>query len=68
MQSGSFTVMKEEDIPKIAHEWIRQIKRETGYRSTHIEKVIVDIEKDIKEKVRALDEAAIPNIDFFSPS
>jgi hypothetical protein len=57
MQSGSFTVMKEEDIPKIAYEWIRQIKRETGYRQTHIEKVIVDSEKDITEKVRAIEEA-----------
>jgi hypothetical protein len=64
MQSGSFTVMKEEDIPKIAYEWIRQIKGETGYRSTHIEKVIVDIEKDITEKVRALDKEPIPDIDY----
>jgi hypothetical protein len=68
MQYGDFTARREEDISGIAYEWIQQIKRETGYRQTHIEKVIVDSEKDITEKVRALDEAPIPNIDFFSPS
>lgn len=33
---GSFTARREEDIPGIAHEWIQQKKRETGYRDTRI--------------------------------
>ncbi|MDE3840984.1 hypothetical protein C0966_17100 (plasmid) [Bacillus methanolicus] len=64
LQSGSFSARKEEDIPGIAYEWIQQIKRETGYRPTRIEKVIVNGEKDITEKVRTLDKAPIPDINF----
>ncbi|WP_248892086.1 hypothetical protein [Bacillus methanolicus] len=64
MQSGSFTVKKVENIPSIAHEWIRKIKRETGYRPTRIEKVFLNSEKDITEEVRAIDEAPIPDIDI----
>jgi hypothetical protein len=62
-RSGSFTVRKAEDIPEIAYEWIRQIKRETSYRDTHIEKVLVNSEKDITEEVRKIDEAPIPDMD-----
>ncbi|MDE3841073.1 hypothetical protein C0966_17570 (plasmid) [Bacillus methanolicus] len=65
MQSGTFTVRKEEDIPTVAYKWIQKIKRETGYRDTRIDKVIVNNEKDITEEVRALDEAPIPDIDIF---
>jgi hypothetical protein len=62
-QSGSFVVRKESDIPKIAHDWIRKIKRETSYRDTYIEKVLVNSEKDITEEVRKIDEAPIPEMD-----
>ncbi|WP_248892213.1 hypothetical protein [Bacillus methanolicus] len=65
MQSESFTVKKVENIPSIAHEWIRQIKRETGYRDTIIEKVLVNNEEDITKEVREIDEAPIPDIDIF---
>ncbi|EIJ79094.1 hypothetical protein PB1_16094 [Bacillus methanolicus PB1] len=65
MQSGSFSARREEDIPGIAYEWIQQIKRETGYRDTRIEKVIVDNEKDITEEVRAINKTPIPDIDFW---
>ncbi|UQD53806.1 hypothetical protein C0971_09885 [Bacillus methanolicus] len=64
MQSGSFTVRKEEEIPGIAYEWIRQIKRDTGYRNTVIEKVVYNGEQDITEKVQALDKAPIPDINL----
>lgn len=53
-RSGSFTIRNEEDIPMIAYEWIRQIKRETGYRDTRIEKVIYDGEHDITEIVKQI--------------
>jgi hypothetical protein len=62
MQYGDFTARRVEDIPRIAYEWIQHIKRETGYRPTYIEKVIVDSEKDITEEVRAIDEAPIPEM------
>ncbi|MFE8704145.1 hypothetical protein ACFYKX_26615 [Cytobacillus sp. FJAT-54145] len=47
---GEFN-LREQDIPKFAYDWIERIKRETGYRKTIIEKVIVDNDKDIKEEV-----------------
>jgi hypothetical protein len=62
-RSGSFMVRKEEDIPAVAYDWIRQIKKETGYRDTRIEKVMVNSKKDIKEEVRAIDKAPIPDMD-----
>ncbi|MDE3840758.1 hypothetical protein C0966_15890 [Bacillus methanolicus] len=65
MRSGYFTARREEDIPGIAHEWIRQIKRETGYRNTVIEKVVYNGEQDITEKVQALDKEHIPDMDIF---
>lgn len=59
MSRGSFTVKREEDIPRIAYEWIRKIKRETGYRNTIIDKVIVNNEKDITDEVREIEQAQI---------
>ncbi|AIE61732.1 hypothetical protein [Bacillus methanolicus] len=64
LQFGDFTVRKEEDIPGTAYEWICEIKKETGYRDTCINKVIVNNEKDITEEVREIDEEPIPDIDF----
>ena len=37
-------------LPKI-HSWLRDIKMETGYRKTIIEKVLVNSEHDIAEEV-----------------
>lgn len=50
LSRGEFN-LKEKDIPQFAHNWIERIKRETGYRKTIIEKVLVDNEKDIIEEV-----------------
>jgi hypothetical protein len=49
LKRGDFNVLRSEDIPKVAHNWIRQIRRETGYygEESLIEKVIVDGDKDI---------------------
>ncbi|MDE3837960.1 hypothetical protein C0966_00875 [Bacillus methanolicus] len=65
LRTGSFSVRMVEDIPHVAHEWIRAIKKETGYRKTIIEKVIYNGDQDITEKVQAIDEAPIPDIDIF---
>lgn len=62
---GSFTVKKEEDIPALAYEWIKDIKKKTGYRKTVIDKVIANNEKDITEEVREINEAPIPHMDDF---
>jgi D-mannonate dehydratase len=61
LKRGVFTVLRSEDIPKVAHEWIRRIRRETGYYGNEsiIEKVIVDGDKDITFEVKAIDEAPL---------
>lgn len=61
--SGQFTARSMEDIPVVAYEWIRSIKRGTGYRDTKILKVVYDGDKDITEKVKTIDEGPIPDLD-----
>jgi hypothetical protein len=58
LKRGDFNVLRTEDIPKVAHEWIRRIRRETGYygNDSIIEKVIVDGDQDITFEVKVLDE------------
>lgn len=63
LKSGQFILRRKEDIPNVAYEWIRQIKRETGYRQTEILKVIYDGDKDITDEVKKIDEAPIPDMD-----
>jgi hypothetical protein len=61
LKRGIFNVLRSEEIPKVAHEWIRQIRRETGYYGDKsiIEKVIVDGNKDITVEVKVIDEAPL---------
>jgi hypothetical protein len=61
LKRGIFTVLRSEDIPKVAHNWIRQIRRETGYygEDSLIDKVIVNADKDITFEVKAIDEAPL---------
>jgi hypothetical protein len=61
LKRGVFTVLRSEDIPKVAHNWIRQIRRETGYYGNEsiIEQVIVDGDKDITFEVKVIDEAPL---------
>lgn len=61
LKRGSFNVLRLEDIPKVAHDWIRKIRRETGYygNKSIIEKVIVDGDQDITDKVKEIDEAPL---------
>jgi D-mannonate dehydratase len=61
LKRGSFQVLRLEDIPKVAHDWIRRIRRETGYYGNEsiIEQVIVDGDKDITFEVKAIDEAPL---------
>lgn len=57
---GDFKVWKEAEIPQLAFQWINKIKRETGYRTTIIEKVIWNNEKDITKDVIKLAQAPLP--------
>jgi hypothetical protein len=61
LKRGDFNVLRSEDIPKVAHDWIRKIRRETGYyaEDSLIEKVIVDGNKDITFEVKVIDEAPL---------
>jgi hypothetical protein len=61
LKRGDFQVLRLEDIPKVAHDWIRRIRRETGYYGNEsvIEKVIVDGDKEITDKVKEIDEAPL---------
>jgi hypothetical protein len=61
LKRGVFNVLRPEDIPKAAHNWIRQIRRETGYYGNEsiIEKVIVDGDQDITFEVKAIDDAPL---------
>jgi hypothetical protein len=66
LKRGAFTVTKNEDIILFAYGWIKHIRRETGYygRQSIIEKVIVNGEQDITDKVKEIDNAPIPEIDL----
>jgi hypothetical protein len=61
LKRGDFNVLKSADIPKVAHDWIRKIRRETGYygEESIIEKVIVDGDKEITFEVKVIDEAPL---------
>jgi hypothetical protein len=61
LKRGDFNILRVEDIPKVAHDWIRKIRRETGYYGNEsiIKKVIVDGEKDITFEVKVIDEAPL---------
>ncbi|CAH0298674.1 hypothetical protein [Peribacillus sp. Bi134] len=43
------------DIPNVTHQYIHSLKRETGYRKTLIEEVIVNGTEDITEEVKAIE-------------
>lgn len=65
IQRGDFQVRKQEDIPKVAHNFIMASRRESGYygHQSLIEKVIIDGDKDITDEVKAIDEAPIEDLD-----
>jgi hypothetical protein len=52
---GSFTARRKSDIPGVAHQYIQEIKRETGFRPTLIEKVMVNGSEDITDKVQKIE-------------
>lgn len=61
---GEFNLRYNESIPQFAYNWIKQIKKDTGYRNTIIEKVTLNGTDDITDKVKAIEEAPIHDLDF----
>lgn len=51
------------EIPVVAYQYIQSIKRETGYRTTFIEKVMVNGKEDITAEVKEIENRPIPPID-----
>jgi hypothetical protein len=64
VKRGEFQIRWNEDVSVVAHNWVRLIRKETGHHAV-IEKVIVDGDKDVTGKVKEIDEAPIPDLDFF---
>jgi hypothetical protein len=63
VKRGEFQVRWNEEVSVVAYNWIRQIRKETGYHAA-IEKVIIDGDRDITNCVKEIDERPIPDIDL----
>jgi hypothetical protein len=63
LSRGIFTARNKNEITNVAYQYIQNIKRETGYRTTLIHKVIIDGTKDITEEVKEIDNRHIPKMD-----
>jgi hypothetical protein len=64
LKAGDFNLKYNQSVPEFAYEWIRQIKRHTGYRPTIIEKVLVNGDQDITAQVREIENRPIPDLPF----
>ena len=63
---GTFAARNKSEIPMVAYEYIKSIKRQTGYRTTLIEKVIINRTEDITENVNEIQNRPIqPMEDIF---
>lgn len=60
--SGAFQVKSKKTVADAAYDFIKQIKRETGYRPTSIEKVIVNGTEDVTEAVLELENRPLPDV------
>lgn len=63
LSKGTFTARNKSEIPLVAYQIVREIKRETGYRTTLIEQVIVNGTENITEEVKNIECAPIPPLD-----
>jgi hypothetical protein len=63
LSKGRFAARRKGEIPLLAYQVVRSIKRETGYRTTLIEKVIVNGTEDISEEVKKIESMPIPPLD-----
>jgi hypothetical protein len=63
LSKGRFAARNNSEISFVAYQFIRDIKRETGYRTTLIELVIVNGTEDITEEVKKIESMPIPPFD-----
>ncbi|MFB3162550.1 hypothetical protein ABLO26_14380 [Neobacillus sp. 179-J 1A1 HS] len=63
LSKGRYAARRNSEIPLLAYQVVRSIKRETGYRTTLIEKVIVNGTEDITEEVKKIESMPIPPLD-----
>lgn len=63
---GNFHVKNVSEVPKVALDWIRKVRRDTGYygKDSIIEKVVWNGVNDITDKVREIDEVTVPDLPF----
>jgi hypothetical protein len=62
-KGGEFNLRNNQSIPEFAYEWIKNIKHDTGYRPTVIEKVLSNGD-DITDQVNEIENRPIPDLDF----
>lgn len=62
LSRGIFKARNKSEMANVAYQYIQNIKRETGYRTTLIHKVIIDGTKDITDEVKEIDRL-IPKMD-----
>ncbi|MEH7177544.1 hypothetical protein [Neobacillus vireti] len=55
LNRGQFTAKSANDIPEVAYQFIKKIIRDVGYRTTIIEKVMVNGEDDMTEQIKEMD-------------
>jgi hypothetical protein len=60
---GRFSARNKKEMAIVAHNYIRSIKHETGYRKTFIENVMVNGTEDITNEVREIEYKPIPPMD-----
>jgi hypothetical protein len=63
-KGGEFNLRYNQNVAEFAYEWIRSIKKDTGYRPTLIEKVLVNGDDDITDQVKEIENRPIPDLDF----
>ncbi|MBY0098782.1 hypothetical protein [Mesobacillus maritimus] len=59
---GYILIRNKSDLSRSAYDYIQNIKRETGYRNTFIEKVVVNGTEDLTEEVRKIINLQLPTI------
>jgi hypothetical protein len=59
LRQSNIIYSNKETLAKKVYSWIREIKKETGYRDTVILRVIYDGEHDITEEVREIEKAPL---------
>jgi hypothetical protein len=63
LSRGHFKARNRSEVVKVAYQFIQNIKRETGYRRTVIEQVMVNGTADLTEQVKQMENQKLPPMD-----